>query len=88
MLERRREESRVLRLEDFKHCGTAIGCIRAITRNSPELVIGQVICDESSDMRAHAVSEHVYVLRPRASRMIPQVFHQLRDAPGAEIRAP
>lgn len=39
-------------------------------------------------MRAHAVSEHVYILRLRAARMIPQVLHQMSDALGAEIRAP
>lgn len=39
-------------------------------------------------MRAYAVSQHVYILRLRAARMIPQVLHQLSDALGTEIRAP
>jgi len=65
----------------------AIGCIR-ITRNSSEFVIGQIICDKSTDMRTHAVSEHVYILYPRASWMISLVFHQLSDASRTEIRAP
>lgn len=39
-------------------------------------------------MRAHAVPEHVYILRPRPLRMIPQVLHQLSDAFGAKIRTP
>lgn len=67
---------------------TTIGCIRAITRNSSEFVIGQVICDESTDMRTHAVSENVNVLYPRAPWVISQVIHQLSDALGAEVRAP
>lgn len=70
------------------NCERTIGCIQAITRNSPEFVIGQIICNESTDMCTHAVSEHVYVLYPRASWMISQVFHQLSDALGAEIRTP
>lgn len=62
--------------------------IRAITRNSSEFVIGQVICDESSDMRTHTVSKYVNVLHFGAIGMIPQVFYQLGDALGTEIRAP
>lgn len=39
-------------------------------------------------MRAHAVTEHVYVLHSCAPGMIPQVLHQLGDALRAEVRAP
>lgn len=39
-------------------------------------------------MRTHAVSEHVYVLYPRAPWVISQVIHQLSDALGAEIWTP
>lgn len=58
------------------------------TRYPAELIVGQIIGDQSGDMGAHAIPKDMNILRPRASRMIPQVPHQLRDTSRTEIWSP
>lgn len=53
--------------------------ITHITCNPSKLVIGQIIRNQTSYMRTHAVSEHVYILHPRSTRMILQVPYQLSN---------
>lgn len=62
--------------------------IGKFTRYSAELIIGQIIGDQSGDVSANAVSKDMNILRPCASRMIPQVPHQLRDTSRTEIWSP